>query len=204
MRFILAFALSFSLACGDDDGADPDAGSDGGSDAAMTDAGDDDAGGDDAGGDDAGADDAGDTDAGVTCFPLSGPSSDLPDAIDSEMTAESPTWMRPTGEVCPATGLGDETVPYDSVCYTNDTGADLDVFFEMVVGESGLVPAVVIYDGDAIPTDVTDCAAVSSDLVIDAAEVSYTVPADGTITFVATVQEPANGTFQFVITPEGE
>lgn len=201
MRIILALALSFSLACGDDDGG-TDAGTDGGSDAGAMDAGGDDAGGDDAGADDAGGDDAGEDDAGVTCFPLSGPSPDLPDAIPSEMTASSPTWMRPTGEECPATGLGDEDVPYDSVCYVNDTGGDLDVLFEMVVGESELVPAVVIYDGDAIPSDATDCAAVSTDLVIDAAEAFYTVPADATITFVATVQEPGTGTFQFVITPE--
>lgn len=206
MRFILAFALSFSLACGDDDGG-TDAGmtdvgtTDTGGDAGDDDAGADDAGSDDAAADDAGGDDGGD-DAGVTCFPLSGPSPDLPDAIPSELTADSPTWMRPTGEECPATGVGDEDVPYDSVCYVNDTGDDLDVLFEMVVGESELVPAVVIYDGDAIPADAMDCAAVSTDLVIDAAEASYTVPADGTITFVATVQEPGTGTFQFVITPE--
>lgn len=200
MRFILAFALSFSLACGDDDGG-TDAGTDAGADVGTMDAGDD-AGGDDAGGDDAGGDDAGETDAGVTCFPLSGPSPDLPDAIPSEMTADTPTWMRPTGEVCPATGLGDVEVPYDSVCYVNDTGADIDVLFEMGVGESELVPAVVIYDGDSIPADPTQCAVVSNDFVLNAAEASYTVPEGATITFVATVQEPGTGTFQFVITPE--
>ena len=202
MRFWMALGLCCALACGDDDGGS-DAGVDSGGDDASADVGNDvgnDSGGD-TGGDDAGADDAG-ADAGATCFPLSGPSPDLPDAIPAEMTRESPTWMRPTGETCPATGLGDETVPYESVCYVNDTGADLDVLFEMVVGDSGLRPAVIIYDGDAIPADVTDCAAVSSDLVIDAAEAFYTVPADATVTFVATVQEPAAGTFQFVITPE--
>lgn len=207
MRLILFLTLILSLACGDDD-ASPDAGTDSGTpdsamdDAGGDDAGNDDAGGDDAGGDDAGSDDAGEADAGVTCFPLSGPSPDLPDAIPSELTAESPTWMRPTGEECPATGLGEDTVAYDSVCYVNDTGGDLDVLFEMLVGDEELRPAVVIYDGTEIPADATACAAVSSDLVIDAAEASYTVPDGASVTFVATVQEPRTGTFQFVITPE--
>jgi hypothetical protein len=161
---------------------------------AMEDAGTDAGGGEDA---------PAMADAGpVTCFPLSGPSADLPDAIPSSFTAASPTWMRPTGEECPATGLGDVAVPFDTVCYENDTGADIDVLFEVLVGEEDLRPAVVIYDGTAIPSDAMGCAAVSSDLVIDAAEAFYTVPDGAMITFVATVQEPGTGDFQFVITPE--
>lgn len=150
--------------------------------------------------DDSGAGDSGTSE--VTCFPLSGPSPDLPDAIPSELTASSLMWMRPTGEICPATGLGDEAVPYDTVCYVNDTGADLEVMFEMVVEDDTLAPAVVVYDGDAIPADRTQCAAVSTDLVIDVADTLYTVPDGARVTFVATLQDPGAGPFQFVITPQ--
>ena len=202
LRFTPLLLCVFLVACGDDSappadaGADTgalDAGSDAGSDAA-TDAAMD-------AGSDATTDDAA-TDSGVTCYPLSGPSPSLPDAIPSEFTATSPTWSRPTGETCPATGTGAVATPFDSVCYVNDTGADVDVLFEMIVGTSPIVPAVVIYDGDAVPSDVMQCASVSSDLVIDSAETTYTVPSGVQITFVATAQEPGLGTFQFVITPQ--
>ena len=138
---------------------------------------------------------------GSDCFPLSGPSFDLPDAIPSSFTISTPTWMRPTGEVCPATGLGASAVPFESVCYINDTGASLDVSFEVIVDE-GLRPAVVLYDGSSISAEPTQCAAVSSDLVIDVAEAFYAVPAGAIVTFVATLQEPGTGDFQFVITPQ--
>ncbi len=150
--------------------------------------------------------DSGTADAGTpTCFPLSGPvNAGVPDAIPSEFTASSATWMRPTGEECPATGLGETAVPFETVCYVNDTGADLGVTFEVLVGTEEIRPAAVLYDGDAIPTDRTQCAAVSSDLVIDAAEAYYVVPAGGTVTFVATLQDADTGTFQFAITPDEE
>ena len=138
------------------------------------------------------------------CFPLSGPSNDLPDVIPSSFTAASPTWMRPTGEVCPATGLDETAVPFDTVCYTNDTGAALDVLFEVIVEEEedNPKPVAVIYEGTEIPASPTQCAAVSSDLVLNAAEAFYTVPTGATITFVASFQDPDTGDFQFVITPE--
>ena len=185
------------LGCGDDD-RPMDAGTDA---AADTGAGLDSGAGVDSGADvDSGP---GAVDGGMpSCFPLSGPSVDLPDAIPSSLTAASPTWLRPTGEECPATGLGDTAVPFDTVCYVNDTGGALGVTFEMLVADEPLTPAVVIYDGEAIPADATRCAAVSTDLVIDAAEAYYVVPDGATVTIVATVQEPASGDFQFVITPD--
>ena len=180
---LLGLALALAAGC-DDDRTDAGVDSGPGSDAAVA---------------DAGATDAG----GSSCFPLSGPSSDLPDVIPSAFAASSPTWMRPTGETCPATGLGETAVPFDTVCYVNDTGAEIGVTFEVLVdGEGDLRPAVVVYDGEAVPTDPTQCAAVSSDLVLDVAEAYYTVPSGGTVTIVGTLQDPGTGDFQFVITPD--
>lgn len=102
LRFTPLLLCVFVVACGDDTvpaadaGADTgalDAGSDAATDAAMD------------AGSDATTDDAA-TDSGVTCYPLSGPSPSLPDAIPSEFTATSPTWSRPTGETCRATRTG--------------------------------------------------------------------------------------------------
>jgi len=188
-------ALALLLACGDDGG--------------TTDSGTADSGGDTGAPVDSGApiDSGGSTDAsddsstGPTCFPLSVPTADLPGAIPVSLTATSETWMRPTGEVCPATGLGAETVPFDTVCYVNDTAAAITFLFE-VAGISDPAPAAVIYDGTEVPTDQTQCAAVSSDLVIDVAEISYTVAPGAMVTLVATFQDPGTGDVQFVITPE--
>lgn len=159
-------------------------------------------GGDDSNGSNADAAPAGEFDASTAnCFPLSGPSSDLPDAIPSTFAASTPTWNRPTGEECPAPTLGESAVPFDTVCYVNDTGANLEILFE-VIALDDFRPAAVIYDGEGIPNDPAQCAAVSSDLVIDAAEVYYVVPNGATVTLVATQQEAVNGDFQFVITPD--
>jgi hypothetical protein len=150
----------------------------------------------------AGVDARASIDAGTTnCFPLSGPSTDLPDAIPSTFTGATPTWNRPTGEECPAPTLGDTAVPFETVCYVNDTGASVDVLFE-VIAVDDFKPAAVIYDGDSIASDPTQCAAVSSDLVIDVAEAFYTVPVGATVTVVATLQDADTGDFQFVITPQ--
>ena len=141
-------------------------------------------------------------DAGTTnCFPLSGPSIDLPDAIPSTFTGATPTWNRPTGEECPAPTLGDVAVPFETVCYVNDTGASVDLLFE-VIAVDDIKPAAVIYDGDSVPSDPAQCAAVSSDLVIDVADASYTVPVGATVALVATLQDADTGEFQFVITPQ--
>ena len=166
-------------------GCDDSAPADGGVDAATADAG--------GSGSDAGT---------PTCFPLSGPSFDVPDAINSSFTSATATWMRPTGETCPATALGDTAVPFETVCYVNDTGAALGVTFEVLVDGGTLRPAAVIYDGATMPADATQCAAVSSDLVLDVAEAYYTVPDGATVTLVATIQDPGTGDIQFVITPD--
>ncbi|MCP4447634.1 MAG: hypothetical protein GY811_20195 [Myxococcales bacterium] len=159
-------------------------------------------GGDDSSSSDVDADVAVEVDASAAnCFPLSGPSSDLPDAIPSTFTGESLTWNRPTGEECPAPTLGDTAVPFETVCYVNDTGASVDILFE-VIAVDDIKPAAVIYDGDSIPNDPAQCAAVSSDLVIDVAEAYYSVPAGAIVTLVATLQDAETGDFQFVITPE--
>ncbi len=139
--------------------------------------------------------------ATADCFPLSGPSTDLPDAIPSTFTGTTPTWNRPTGEECPAPTLGEVAVPFETICYVNDTGANLEILFE-VIAVDDITPAAVIYDGDSIPGDPAQCAAVSSDLVIDVAEASYTVPAGETVTLVATLHDAEAGDFQFVITPQ--
>ena len=195
--------LCSTFGCGDDDGATDD-GVDGSAplDAAGADAAGLDSAGPDAAGPDAAGPDAAGPDAGASdCFPLSGPSAEVPDAIPSALTAESPVWMRPTGETCPAEMLGEEAV-YDTVCYVNDTGEDLGVLFEMLTAGEPIQPALVIYEGASFPTDPTQCLAVSSDLVIDAAEAYATVPAGGTVTLVASIQEPGSGEFQFVVTPD--
>ncbi|MFK7985674.1 MAG: hypothetical protein AB8I08_06550 [Sandaracinaceae bacterium] len=146
------------------------------------------------------------TDAGTpTCFLLSATiAGGGLDALDGAFSEASATWMRPTGEECPASGLDEVSVPFETVCYTNDTGAELGVTFEVLVGEEEIRPAAVVYDGTSIPTDRTQCAAVSSDLVIDAAEAYYVMPAGGSVTFVATLQQADTGTFQFVISPDEE
>ena len=192
-------ALLFAAACGDNTRATTDSGT---ADTGTADTGTADTGTADTGTADTGTADTGTADAGsVTCFPLSTPTVDTPDAIPGAFDAATPTWMRPTGEVCPATGLAAEALPFLTVCYENDTGADADFLFEMGVGEEDLKPAIVIYDGDQIPADPQACSAVSSELVIDSAETNYVVPAGGKITFVATIQEAGMGEFQFVISP---
>lgn len=181
MRSLLLLTVLASLiaSCGNDDPSSPavDASSAEGADAKGADA---------------------DT---TNCFPLSVPSTDLPDAIPSMFTGATPTWNRPTGEECPAPTLGDTAVPFETICYVNDTGASVDLLFE-VVAVDDITPAAVIYDGNSIPNDPTQCAAVSSDLVIDVADAYYTVPVGATVTLVATLQDADTGEFQFVITPQ--
>ncbi len=144
----------------------------------------------------------GGADADTTnCFPLSGPSSDLPDAIPSTFTGATPTWNRPTGEECPAPTLGETATPFETICYVNDTGAAIEILFE-VVAVDDIKPAAVIYDGASIPADPAQCAAVSSDLVLDVADAYYTVPVGATVALVATLQDAETGEFQFVITPQ--
>jgi len=199
-RLSLISSLALVLACGDDGGTD--SGTDTGvSDTGGGDTGGGDTGGGDTGGGDTGTADAGDTGTGPTCFPLSLPTSKLPDAIPVTLDGTSDTWMRPTGEVCPATGLGAEAVPYDSVCYVNDTAADITFLFE-VTGSDDPAPAAVIYDGAEIPADRMACAAVSSDLVIDVAEATHTVSPGAMVTLVGTFQDPGTGDVTLVITPE--
>jgi hypothetical protein len=136
------------------------------------------------------------------CFPLSVPTVALPDGIPDGFTSSTPTWMRPTGEQCPATGLGTESVPFNTYCYENDTGAAAPFLFEIIVDDNTLKPAVVLYDGDSIPSDAQQCAAVSSDLVIDSAEAAYTVPTGGKVTIVTTLQQPGTGTYTVVVSPD--
>lgn len=140
--------------------------------------------------------------ANVPCFMMSVPTAALPDAIPDAFDAGTPTWMRPTGEQCPATGLGAEAVPFKTYCYENDTGAPATFLFEIIVDDDTLDPAVVVYDGDAIPADALQCAAVSNELVIDSAEAAYTVPAGERVTIVTTLQAPGTGTYTFVAGPE--
>lgn len=136
------------------------------------------------------------------CFPLSVPTVALPDGIPGEFTSSTPTWMRPTGEQCPATGLGAEAVPFKTYCYENDTGAAAPFLFELIVDDNTLKPAVVLYDGESIPSDAQQCAAVSTELVIDSAEAAYTVPAGGKVTIVTTLQTPGTGTYTVAVSPD--
>jgi hypothetical protein len=186
--------VALALACGDDGGT---------VDTGTVDTGTADTGTVDTGSGDTGApmDSATDTGGSPTCFPLSVPTVALPDALDVTLDGSSETWMRPTGEVCPATGLGDESVPWDSICYVNDTAAEITFTFE-VAGSDDPAPAAVIYDGTMIPTDATQCAAISSDLVIDVAEATHTVSPGAMVTLVGTFQTPGTGDVQFIITPE--
>jgi hypothetical protein len=195
---LLTIIAILPLGCGDDGG-----GTDSGTDSATPDTSTGDTGTTDTGTGDTGMamDSATDTGGGVTCFPLSVPTPELPDALDVTLDETSASWMRPTGEVCPATGSGDEAVPWDSICYTNDTGEDITFTFE-VAGSDDPAPAAVIYDGMMVPADSTQCAAISSDLVIDVAEATYTVSAGESVTLVGTFQTPGSGDVQFIVTPE--
>ncbi len=194
---LLTLVTALALGCGDDGG---------GTDAAADTSTADTSAGDTSVADtsvaaDSSADTGGDTGGGPTCFPLSVPTPDLPDALPVTLDGSSASWLRPTGETCPATGLGSEGVPYDSICYENDTGDAITFTFE-VAGSEDPAPAAVIYDGTMIPVDSTQCAAISSDLVIDVAEATYTVAAGEQVTLVGTFQTPGTGDVQFIVTPE--
>ncbi|GEM_PF-6006376 len=124
---------------------------------------------------------------------------DVPFAIPLDLGPESEFWRRPLGEDCPATSLtpvNKAAVPGVAIAYRNASADTISVTIEMIseVGDSGEAalddPFIVVYSGDKIPTDLTQCLA-ANDTIFEAfdtmdAELEILVEAGEVITIVGT------------------
>ncbi len=143
---------------------------------------------------DSGADggtDAGDADGGSLCDPSH---TALPTAgpldFTGLLTNTDPTFHRPSsGSICPSGTSGDDYA-YDAFTFCNDgpTG-DFDILLQGTEYDASLTladPFLVVYDGDAVPSDPGACLAENDDAATMGSMVVVTLDPGQVITVTAT------------------
>lgn len=195
---VLCFGVLMFAGCGDDDRVVPDGGVDTGADIGL-----------DASGLDTGADSAIDSGAPTACpegaFDLIDATEDVPFVLPDTFDGSTPTWMRPVDE-CPAVSLSTDAVPFVAYTYCNGRSVATDYSFEVnpVDDPSPIVPVLIAYSGEEIPSDARACGLYAEAFAGFGVEAVITLAPFEVVTIVSTTETRASGDIQSIVTPVAE